>query len=434
MAVTEVPKTTELREKLFTEADKLRDLRETPASKRGDTYAQDAAEAIRTINSLDAEYKIEELRERATLETLAFEAAERDAEARAKAAQNGPTAATGNVGGTEARTLGEAVEHSESYKEWSEGGGKYTDFRIELDGKEVRTLITSSVSDTPSAGLLRPLGQPIPPTPRQRRLFVRDLLASGQTNLAAIPYIRELSPATNETAATAVPEGAVKPEATMQFVQKTALVQKIAAWVPATMEILMDAPTLRSYIDNRLTYMVKVREELDMLYGVDTGNNPTIPGILSASDAATGIQTQAAVQFASTDDYPATLGMAISKVELVDGAPDGMVMHPTDYWTMITKRWGTAGGQHDSGSPFVGPPGTIWGLPVVRTRSITASQALVGDFGGGGQVFDRMGITVRTSDSHDTYFIYNKVAILAEERLALAWYRPDFFVNVDLTT
>src|SRR5205085_3644325 len=150
---------------------------------------------------------------------------------------------------------------------------------------------------------------------------------------------------------------------------------------------------------------------------------------LSASAAATGIQTQAAVTFSSTDDKPAALGNAIAKVELVDGAPDGIVMNPADYWTMVITRWGTAGGQHDSGSPFVGPPGTVWGLPVVRTRSINLHTALVGDFGAGGQIFDRMGIEVRTSDSHDTFFIYNKVAILAEERLAVAWYRPDFFVN-----
>ena len=80
-------------------------------------------------------------------------------------------------------------------------------FRFKIDGPEFRTLITSSVSDSPSAGLLRPLGQPIPPIPRQRRLFIRDLMSQGQTNLAAIPYIKELNPATNETAATAVPEG-----------------------------------------------------------------------------------------------------------------------------------------------------------------------------------------------------------------------------------
>ena len=47
-------------------------------------------------------------------------------------------------------------------------------------------------------------------------------------------------------------------------------------------------------------------------------------------------------------------------------------------------------------------------------------------------IFDRMGVTVRQSDSHSDYFILNKVAILAEERLALAVFRPDYFVSTTL--
>ena len=45
-----------------------------------------------------------------------------------------------------------------------------------------------------------------------------------------------------------------------------------------------------------------------------------------------------------------------------------------------------------------------------------------------------MQATVRQSDSHDTFFIYNKVAILAEERIALAVHRPDAFVNTTIDT
>ena len=46
-----------------------------------------------------------------------------------------------------------------------------------------------------------------------------------------------------------------------------------------------------------------------------------------------------------------------------------------------------------------------------------------------------MQTTIRQSDSHDDYFVKNKVAILAEERVALAVFRPDFFVNttIDIT-
>jgi hypothetical protein len=46
-----------------------------------------------------------------------------------------------------------------------------------------------------------------------------------------------------------------------------------------------------------------------------------------------------------------------------------------------------------------------------------------------------MSITIRQSDSHSDYFTLNKVAVLAEERLGAAWFRPDLFVltTLDIT-
>ena len=48
--------------------------------------------------------------------------------------------------------------------------------------------------------------------------------------------------------------------------------------------------------------------------------------------------------------------------------------------------------------------GEIWGI--------------LADWAMGATLFDRMQATIRQSDSHDDWFVYNKVAILAEERIA----------------
>ena len=91
--------------------------------------------------------------------------------------------------------------------------------------------------------------------------------------------------------------------------------RKIAARVPATSEILADAPTLRGYIDGRLRYMLALREQDDILRG--NGVSPDLLGILNT----TGIQTQTA----TNNDVPATIADAIAKVETDVGRKFGDV-------------------------------------------------------------------------------------------------------------
>ena len=89
------------------------------------------------------------------------------------------------------------------------------------------------------------------------------------------------------------------------------------------------------------------------------------------------------------------------------------------------------------GSPFSTGPGepneTLWGKRVVVTEAMAAGQALVGSFQMAAQVFRRTGLTVEASNSHSDFFKRNLTAIRAEERLALAVYRPEAFATADLS-
>lgn len=192
-----------------------------------------------------------------------------------------------------------------------------------------------------------------------------------------------------------------------------------------TEEVLMDAPLLAAYITNRLTYMLQVREQAQVLNG--NGTAPNIKGILQFS----GVQTQAAIP----DDPWAVFGLAAGKVENVDGYADGIAMNPLDFWLGVVERHANMfdGQSTAQSAPFGTPTPTVWGLPVVRTRALAQNSAVVGDWQSGATLLDREQITVRQSDSHDDYFVKNKVAVLAEERIGLAAHRPDFFVNCTLS-
>lgn len=404
------PTSAQLRDSILESASHLRELRSTEADKRSDTWERDVRHGIAEVTALDAELKAAYLSER------------KDEPKDVR----GPKAAFSSS--REYKSPGQEFIESQDYSNRRDSKTSEVGFTGGL-----RTLLDSGLTD-PAAGQFIPVGSPLPPMVRQRRLFVRDLISVVPTQLNSVPYIRELNPVTNELGATTVAEGAAKPEVVMQFERDDAPIRKIAAWIPVTSELVDDGPTLRGYIDARLGYMLAIREEQQVLSG--TGTSPQIKGIRTYS----GVQTQAAVYLTGAvatnpADVPATVGNAISKVENVDGDADAIVMTPADFWEGLTNRYAT---QFDSvaagaGSPVVtGNPRNLWGLPVVTTRAATTDEALVGAFRMGATLFDRQQTIIKSTDSHSDYFTLNKLVILAEERVGLAVNRADYFVKASL--
>lgn len=265
---------------------------------------------------------------------------------------------------------------------------------------------------------LTPQSQRLPgPRPSaQDETTVGDLMLQGTTDSNVISYYEET---TFTNAAATVAEGGTKPESALAFTERTDTVRKIATWIPATSEFLEDNAGIRSYIEGRLRFMVERTEENQLLNG--NGTAPNISGILDRS----GIQT-----VASTNDLDAIYN-AITEVR-VDGQaePTAAVIHPLSWQNLRLAK--DSNGQYHGAGPFAGADQgeRIWGLPVRVTPLIAEGTALVGAFRPFSQVFRKGGIRVVASTEHSTYFVENKVAILAEERLALAVYRPAAFCTV----
>jgi len=390
----------ELREQLLEHGDRMRELRDKPREERTSNWSDDIRETRSAILALDSELQI----------------AER------VASLEGPRAGTQDFRDrNETRSIGSLVTSHDDFTQWLSRGARGHSPAVEV---ERRNLINTVVSG--DGGALLPQGQPFIAAGAlsRRRLFVRDVIAGGSTSLNSVPYVRELDPRSYEGGASAVAEASAKPEVTISFEPADAPVRTIAAWVPVTMQVMEDVPTMRSYIDGRLGYMVMLREEEEILNGPGTGAR--LRGILQTS----GIQTQA---FAT--DKPTTIGRAIGKVENVDGEADGIAINPVEFWAMATTRYSSQfdAGQANDGSPFGSPPQTLWGLPVIRSRAIASNKAVVGAWRMGAQVFDRSTVSIRVTDSHGEYFTSNQLVILAESRLSLAVHRPDFFVDCTLS-
>lgn len=325
-------------------------------------------------------------------------------------------------GGTQVRidglsrgqSIGEMFTDSESYKASLRMRAHR---QVNMEIKDRATFLTT----TGLTGYQRPPGVVLL---EQQPVTIAMLCSQGETSQPTVRFIREVS---YTQAATAVAEEGQKPEASFDLEEVDAAVKKIAVIGRVSDEMFADFAYVRDYVNNRLAYMVESKEDVDLLTGA--GGN-AITGILNTSN----IQTQAAGTEPTIAD---ALHKAITKVQAIGFfAADAIVMHPTDYQTCrLTKD---ANGQYFGGGPFGGAygqgqysnVGAMWGLPVVRTTAISQGTALVGAFRLGAQVWRKMGLTIDTTNSDASDFVYNRIAIRAEKRLALTVYRPLAFCTV----
>jgi len=117
------------------------------------------------------------------------------------------------------------------------------------------------------------------------------------------------------------------------------------------------------------------------------------------------------------------------QAELAEYPATGIVLHPTDWYNIEILKDGVSGGyliaQPQNG--MTGP--RLWGRDVVSTQAMTQDTALVGAFRMGAQIFDKEDANVAISSEDSDNFRKNMVTIRAEERLALAVYRPQAFIK-----
>lgn len=250
-----------------------------------------------------------------------------------------------------------------------------------------------------------------------QRLTIRDLLPVFPTNSNTIEFVKETG--YTNAAGYQVNEGDAKPESALTFALSSVSVKTIAHWIPASKQILSDAPQLQAYIDSRLRTGLKLYEESQLLNG--TGSGGQISGLIANATAYDTARTTIA-----SDNYMDVISHALTQVRASFYEPDGIVLNDAD-WERIRLSKDTTG-NYLAGGPWGTTGNTLWGKPVVYTPSMGASQFMVGAFGQAAAIYDREDATVEVSREHSDFFTRNLVAILAEERLALAVFRPTSFI------
>lgn len=313
------------------------------------------------------------------------------------------------------KTLGQTVIENETV----------TGFNTSVQGSvsvKVGSIHAAVTSGNGSAGdLIIPQRVPGIIAPPNQRLFLRDLLNWGTTSSNSVEYVRETG-FTNNAAPVAENPSNPKPESDITFDLDSEKVITIAHWIRASKQVLSDVSMLQSYIDGRLLYGLKLKEELQLLKGSGAGLN--INGILTQASAYAN--PGVIVQHETMLDR---LRIAMLQAELAEYTADGIILNPID-WTQIELTKTT-----DNAYLFATPRGLaapgVWGRPVVSTQAMDHGDFLVGAFALGAQGWDREDANITVSNQDRDNFVKNMVTILCEERVGLTVYRPEAFVAGD---
>lgn len=240
---------------------------------------------------------------------------------------------------------------------------------------------------------------------------LRDLLTVVPVSSGNVEYVEQ----TNAThGANMQVEGDVKAQSDYAWELKNTPVRTIAHWVPASVQVLADAPQLRAIIDNELRYGLAIAEEVQLLSGDGTGVN--LDGLVSNATAYTPDFTP------PSENMIDKVGLAMLQVGLSDHVANGVVMHPSDW--MRIRLLKDADGKYLLGDPPSVPNPLLHGLPVVATTAMAKEKFLVGDFARSATLYDREEANVQLSTEHADFFIRNLVAIRCESRVTMAIKQP----------
>ena len=220
----------------------------------------------------------------------------------------------------------------------------------------------------------------------------------------------------------ATPETLIKPEMYIAYDLQTEAVKTIAHWIPASRQIMADAPILAQRINDRLVFGLKFSEEHHILYG--DGTSRQLQGILTDANR----QTYSWSDGETGDTKVDAIRRAVTLAQLAYYPVNGVVLHPSD-WEDIELLKGSDGHYIWVTVPDGAGSMRVWSIPVVVTTAINEGEFALGAWNMGATLWDREQASIRAAEQHDNFFIRNMVLVLAEERLVQTVERPEAFVH-----
>lgn len=284
---------------------------------------------------------------------------------------------------------------------------------------------------------------------RQTRLQICHLFHTMTTGTDTIRYFKET---THSSAAAEKAEAAAAPESNYELAETTVPVERISHFLPITEEALADG-TPRSIVRQYLNYVLPmgVWQRLDKQLMNGNGTSPNIKGLLKQGISKTkySLKGKAGAGGAVKEKHWNVLLDAIFKLQdwgsnqpfniLGSQMATHILINPA-LWADTLKTESDSGGYY-FGGPQSGMVNTAWGLPVLPTDHLVATNStngeanfkygmVVGDFSPmfSGLWF-RHGVETQTGMIADDFQKF-KVSMRASVRVAFAVHRGAAFVGL----
>ena len=244
--------------------------------------------------------------------------------------------------------------------------------------------------------------------PQDDRTAAASFFTNATISGNAITYFKQGAFETN-SGISATAQGNKKPQASTSFSATTLALSKLAAYIKETDEIIADAPFLASEVQNTLVYQLGCVED---------------SFVVNAIANTSGIG--AAEYDGSTVTFADGILEAILKVK-ADSAYDAsvVILNPADVFTLLTTK--DQNKQYYGGGYFTGAygngalsvPAAIWGVQIFTSSAVTQGSAIVAARQAV-KIWKKGGLDVKLYEQNEDDALYNRVTLLAEERLACA--------------
>lgn len=249
----------------------------------------------------------------------------------------------------------------------------------------------------------------------KRKLHIRQLLQGGSMGTSNFNYVKEIA---GEEGPETVLEGSAKNQFDLDLQEVTSPSQYIAGYIRISRKMLDDVQGMTTFLQSRLLELL-LREEDDQLIN-GNGTSPNISGITDSGNFTAASTSETAEALMLID--------AIAQVESYDREANGILLSPTDYWTMAKLS-----NLSQSQVVVIGEDGVlrIGGVPVYRSTAVAADQYIVGDWVMGANLLTREAPRVEFFYEDGSNVTTNKVTVRVEERIAFPIYGDNYFVVGD---